>query len=161
MKFAARLIQLVLGMLVIGSLMYPVAAYDPFSSNTFKSGVNLVPVTKITPSFDSGFKTNSLKIANPLQITTITPLSSFSTNAWGFTNYFTKIPKIEIPKFSRITSTFPSIKQMTTFNPVSYFNTPSYTSSSKLISSTFKPISSTFTSVPKSPSYQRSSFSSF
>jgi hypothetical protein len=78
-------------------------------------------------------------------------LSTFSTNSMRF---FTQIPKIDIPKTPSLTSTFPPLKQMTTFNPVSYFKTPSYTSSLKLYNPTFSPSYSTFTSAPKIPSYQ-------
>jgi len=189
MKFKTRLIQLVLGMLIMGALMYPVAAYGPFSSNNFKTEINSVPVTKITPSFDSGFKTNSLKLQTPVQISTISPLSSFSTkNIWS-TGYITKSPKIEFPKISSFSSIMPSWRQFPswkqsissiklttpTFKPISpkiefpkisgvSSTIPSWTqstSSIKLTTPTFKPISSTLTSVPKISSYQRSSFSRY
>jgi hypothetical protein len=189
MKFETRIIQLVLGMLVMGALMYPVAAYDPFSSNNFKTEINSVPITKIPPSFDSGFKTNSLKIENPVQISTISPLSTFSTKGIGSTDYFSKISKIEFPKFSSFSTIIPSWRQFPlwkqsissvklttpTFNSISpkiefpkipsvSSTIPSWTkstSSIKLTTPTFKPISSTLTSIPKIPSYQRSSFSGY
>jgi hypothetical protein len=195
MKFETRLIQLVLGMLVMGALMYPVAAYDPFSSNNFKTEINSVPITKITPSFDSGFKTNSLKIETPVQISTIAPLSTFSTKGIGSTDYFSKISKIEFPKISGISTIVPSWRQFPTWKQsisLIKLTTPTYKpispkiefpkisgistivpswrqfpswkqsiSSIKLTTPTFKPISSTLTSVPKIPSYQRSSFSRY
>ena len=146
MKFETRLIQLVLGMLIMGALMYPVAAYDPFSSNNFKTEINSVPISKITPSFDSGFKTNSLKFETSVQISTISPLSTFSTKGVGFTNYFTKIPKIEFPKISSFSNTIPSWRQFQSWKQS--------TSSIKLTPPTLKPSYSTFTSAPKIPSYQ-------
>jgi hypothetical protein len=182
MKFETQLIQLVLGMLVMGALMYPVAAYDPFSSNNFKTEINSVPITKITPSFDSGFKTNSLKLQTPVQLSTISPLSTFSIKGIGATDYFSKISKIEFPKISGISTIIPSWRQFPSWKqsissvklttptlksiefpkiPSVSSTIPSWTRSSssiKLTTPTFKPISSTLTSVPKIPSYQRSSF---